>query len=59
MVRTPANLGWRLKEGELFHTEIVTKGKVLYEKGNPGMGTQGRKGLPLRRKKRPVPRAVS
>ena len=31
-VRTPKNLGWRLKEGELFHTEIVMKGKVLYEK---------------------------
>src|SRR5204863_9593001 len=48
IVRTPANLKWRLEEGELFHTEIVTKGKVLYEKGNPRMGAQGRKGLPLR-----------
>jgi predicted nucleotidyltransferase len=35
IVRTPANLKWRLEEGELFHTEIVTRGKVLYEKGNP------------------------
>jgi predicted nucleotidyltransferase len=59
IVRTPANLEWRLQEGELFHTEIVTKGKVLYEKGNRRMGTQGRKGLPLRRQKRPFPRAVS
>lgn len=59
IVRTPANLKWRLAEGELFHTEIVTKGKVLYEKGNPRMGTQGRKGLPLRTPKRPFPRAVS
>ena len=58
IVRTPANLKWRLEEGELFHTEIVTKGKVLYEKGNPRMGTQGRKGLPLRPPKRPLPRAV-
>ena len=58
IVRTPANLQWRLKEGELFHTEIVTKGKVLYEKGNPRMGTQGRKGLPLRHPKRTLPRAV-
>src|SRR5437763_2376353 len=32
IVRTPYNLGWRLKEGESFHTEIVTRGKVLYEK---------------------------
>ena len=59
IVRTPTNLKWRLVEGELFHTEIVTKGKVLYEKGNPRMGPQGREGLPLRRQKRPLPRAVS
>src|SRR5258705_11282798 len=32
IVRTPKNLGWRLDEGESFHTEIVTKGKILYEK---------------------------
>jgi predicted nucleotidyltransferase len=54
IVRKPANLQWRLDEGELFHTEIVTKGKVLYEKGNPRMGAQGRKGLPLRHQKRPL-----
>jgi predicted nucleotidyltransferase len=30
IVRTPANLEWRLKEGESFHTEIVTRGKVRY-----------------------------
>jgi predicted nucleotidyltransferase len=33
LVRTPKNLGWRLEEGELFHTEIVSKGKILYQKG--------------------------
>ena len=33
IVRTPKNLQWRLEEGESFHTEIVTKGKVLYETG--------------------------
>jgi len=32
IVRTPKNLKWRLEEGELFHTEIVSKGKVLYDK---------------------------
>jgi len=58
ILRTPENLKWRLDEGELFHTEIVTKGKVLYEKGNARMGAQGRKGLPVRRAKRPFPRAV-
>jgi predicted nucleotidyltransferase len=31
IVRTPKNLEWRLKEGELFHSEVMTKGKVLYE----------------------------
>ena len=49
IVRTPKNIGWRLKEGECFHTEIVTKGKVLYEKGDTGMGRQSRGRLPGRR----------
>jgi predicted nucleotidyltransferase len=42
IVRTPKNLGWRLAEGESFHTEIVTKGKVLYEKGVGRVGRQSR-----------------
>jgi predicted nucleotidyltransferase len=32
IVRTPKNMRWRLEEGESFLREIVTKGKVLYEK---------------------------
>src|SRR5712692_2375492 len=59
IVRTPTSINWRLAVGELFHTEIMTKGKVLYEKGDPRMGSQGRKGLPLRRTKRPSRRGVS
>src|SRR4051794_18248899 len=59
IVRTPHNLGWRLADQESFHTEIVTKGKVLYEKTDSGMGAQGRRRLPARRKhqsgKRTVP----
>ncbi len=43
IVREPSNLGWRLKEGESFHTEIMTKRKVLYEKGDTGMGRQSRR----------------
>jgi uncharacterized protein len=39
IVRTPENLRWRLEEGDSFHTEIVSKGKVLYEKTDQGMGT--------------------
>jgi predicted nucleotidyltransferase len=41
IVRTPKNLQWRLEEHESFHTEIVTRGKVLYEKVNARMGAQG------------------
>jgi uncharacterized protein len=59
LVRTPNNLQWRLKEGESFHTEIVTKGKVLYEKRDARMGAQGRSRLPSRRVDRRWKRAIS
>ena len=52
IVRTPKNLGWRLAEGESFHTEIVTKGQVLYEKIDSRVGEKGRSRLPSRRKAR-------
>jgi predicted nucleotidyltransferase len=59
IVRTPKNLKWRLEEGDSFHTEIVSKGKVLYEKGDAGVGAQGRGRLPgrntSRRGKRVLP----
>jgi HEPN domain-containing protein/predicted nucleotidyltransferase len=32
-VRTPKEMKWRLQEGELFLTGIVTRGKVLYRSG--------------------------
>src|SRR6476620_8648635 len=38
IVRTPKNLQWRLVERESFHTEIVTRGRVLHEKGDTGVG---------------------
>ena len=41
IVRTPANLEWRLNEGESFHTEITERGKVLYEKVHARMGAKG------------------
>jgi predicted nucleotidyltransferase len=41
IVRTPRNLKWRLEEGESFHTEIVTRGRVLHEKGDAGVGPEG------------------
>jgi len=42
IVRTPKEMKWRLEEGECFLTHIVSKGKVLYEKGDARVGTQGR-----------------
>src|ERR1700724_1697175 len=38
IVRTPMQMKWRLEEGESFTTTIVSKGKVLYEKVDAGMG---------------------
>src|SRR3954451_11349497 len=32
IVRTPETLRWRLEEGDSFLREIVSRGKVLYEK---------------------------
>jgi uncharacterized protein len=34
IVRTPENLRWRLAEGDSFLNEIMTRGKVLYEKAD-------------------------
>jgi predicted nucleotidyltransferase len=46
IVRTPKNMKWRLEEGESFLSEIVARGKILYEKNDQGMGPQGRSRLP-------------
>jgi predicted nucleotidyltransferase len=45
IVRTPKNVAWRLREGDSFLNEIMTKGKVLYEKDDTAVGKKGRKGL--------------
>ena len=42
IVRTPKEMKWRLEEHESFLTEVTTKGKLLYEKDDAGVGTQGR-----------------
>jgi uncharacterized protein len=47
IVCTPKNISWRLKEGDSFLCEIMTKGKVLYEKADEPMGSKG--GVRLRR----------
>lgn len=45
IVRKPKELAWRLEEGESFHTEIVSKGKVLYEAKHKAVGAKGRRRL--------------
>ena len=52
IVRTPKNMRWRLEEGDSFLQEIVSRGKVLYEKANHGVGEEGRGRLHRRRKAR-------
>src|SRR6266852_4308242 len=42
IVRTPKEMKWRLEEKESFLTEIVSQGKVLYEKNDEGVGQEGR-----------------
>jgi len=48
IVRTPGNLQRWLDQGESFHSEIVSRGKVLYEKGNGRVGAEGRRRSPPR-----------
>jgi predicted nucleotidyltransferase len=50
IVRTPYRMRWRLKEGDSFLREIVTKGKVLYEKADEGVGAKSGSRLPRRKK---------
>jgi predicted nucleotidyltransferase len=52
IVRTPEDLRWRLEEGDSFMREIVSRGKVLYEKGDGAVDSQGRKRSQGREKSR-------
>jgi uncharacterized protein len=52
IVRTPENMRWRLEEGDSFLREIVSRGKVLYEKTDQGVGPKSGSRLPSRRKTR-------
>jgi predicted nucleotidyltransferase len=45
IVPTPHQMKWRLAEGESFLTTIVSKGKVLYENDDAGVGQEGRAGF--------------
>jgi predicted nucleotidyltransferase len=59
LVRTPKNMKWRLEEGDSFLREITSKGKVLYEKADEGMGKESGGRLSARRKARPRKGTVS
>src|SRR5438128_6207856 len=50
---------WRLAERESFLTEIMTKGKILYEKNDPRVDTQNGGRLARGRNPRRGKRAVS
>jgi predicted nucleotidyltransferase len=54
IVRAPETLKWRLEEGDSFLREITSKGKVLYEKADGGVGAKSRTRLP--RGKKPGPK---
>jgi predicted nucleotidyltransferase len=41
MVCTPKNIAWRLKEGDSFLHEVMTRGQVLYEKADGAMDAKG------------------
>src|SRR5438874_646081 len=43
IVRTPERLAKRIALGDSFLQEITTKGKVLYEKADPGVGRESRR----------------
>jgi predicted nucleotidyltransferase len=58
IVLKPRNVAWRLAERESFLTEIMAKGKVLYEKDDARVGTQSGGRLSSRRSPRRAPRAV-
>ena len=46
IVRTPHNMKWRLAEGDSFLGEVVSKGKILYEKVDARLGPKGGGRLP-------------
>jgi predicted nucleotidyltransferase len=59
IVRTPENLRWRLEEGDWFMREVISKGRLLYEKTHGCLGAKGRKRPPSREKPGQGPAAVS
>ncbi len=52
IVRTPHAMSWRLAEGDSFLREITSRGRVLYEAADRGMGPKSRGRLSRRRQAR-------
>src|SRR5437879_4293577 len=59
IVLKPRNLKWRLEERESFLTEVMAKGKVLYEKNQARVDTQSRGRLSSGRSTRGEARHIS
>ncbi len=59
IVRSPEVVAWGLKEGDWFLREVVSQGKVLYEKGHQGMAAKGRRRLSNGPKPSPHKKAAS
>ncbi len=59
IVRTPDDLRWRLEEGDWFMREIVSKGKVLYEKTDGPLDSKSRKRSQGRKRFGKAPTAMS
>jgi predicted nucleotidyltransferase len=55
IVRTPSKMRWLTAEGDSFVHEIMTKGKVLYEKAHRRLGEEGGGRLRARGKARAIP----
>jgi predicted nucleotidyltransferase len=58
IVLKPRNVAWRLQERESFLTEVMAKGKILYEKNDSRMDTQSRGRLSYGRHNRRATRAA-
>jgi predicted nucleotidyltransferase len=58
IVRTPYAMRWRLAEGDSFLREITSKGKVLHEKIDEGMGAKSRGRLSRRKEAQPGKRTA-
>jgi predicted nucleotidyltransferase len=59
IVLKPQQVKWRLAERESFLSEIMTKGKILYEKNDSRVDMQSRGRFPSSRNPRRGTRAVS